>query len=1225
MLISPKNGNFTNCFSEDPLPEGLILDSLSCYVSGIPSSLVSNLTVNIVSNDSAYGSFLLTITRCNSNSFEILRTYGQSNVYFEIFTIQDADTGETLVNVTAGTPKKAGSAVSYRFCRSTQSLSIVLASTVYPDWYVGSKLEVFYLLPVQHQKDLLLRCRMDTLAGMPTTFRVDVSYAFNRLSTWKYHFDSLPVNWETSKEVAWPEGTMDSFPSSTNQIQLYKLGFLYHNHVSGTYELSLHYQYGCVVFLNGNEVFRDHLPYGDLSNTTVATGSSSLRYNSIILPTVQKESGEWHSVFVRGRNVITVGLFGPDFSGFQSHFDGSLRFTGEVSQYRSFDMVGEIGGLQSNDNNQRDAGSNWHDTAISSHTGGSAVVDVNHETWVTMSGPCNDSAYILLRFNSSRRETLSRITLTSYFHDPIPGPAGFSLYGRTEDSEPWEFITSLANILWTSKAQTQQFWIHSTKAFNSFRFSSFRGTNGTCDWRLAEIILYTEKYDRSIQPLSFAPLNTYTHMILQPIFPSSSDYFNFHMRPNLPSSLQMDSLSGCINGRFISTLGRKTYSIIAYSFTGDRVVVEWNVTVSDCAFEHSFYTVRALIPDHLEPTYWELHQGESIDDPLIFDSGSLPSGTNEWTFCLDDDFYTFFFVETSGSGWNSPSGFTIATAIDSFPFITGTLPRRAPRETWSNTTVTLWSHQPIQPRTSIWHMFTHEPKASWTSISYNDHDWEAHTTDAIALLPIHSPTLYLRRRFVIEELTMFSILDMQMWFSGGICVYFNGYPVFQMNLPVNFTSSSYATKDHLLTKPTRFSILLRTVDAKDGENVIAVELHRNETSHQVRDFDCILQPILDYFSPITQSYDSLSSSKPYFGTVDNLFDFQAPTIFRPVFQIGTFFQWELENEIQGFNRYGILAANAVMNHTWSLSGRFSGEHEWIPLDIQVNQTFPDRSVVSFELPQAMAGFREYRFEVIGDVNVSVYAMMELFLIYESPLPDQYCPSDIRYRAVAYGDTSYAHCPYGYKGLASRECIAGEWEPENLMNCSLLPPYNFHYSVAGIRIPSHYSMTPVHPSVEGLVNHFTVSPPLPPGMVLLEDGTITGEAVTSAPVRLYQVTAVNSAGSTSTTLLITVYDRYCPMTSLCPKSLVGETCRVPCQLELKDTVGIRTKTCIAVDLEHGEWSSSKGQCGPVGIVIGIAFCIIAVLIFMLIACASYIAKKRNTVKKRIVFATELKNS
>lgn len=269
VLISPKNGNYTNCFSEDPLPEGLVFDSLSCSVHGIPSSLVSNLTINIISGDSAYGSFLLTITRCSSNPFEILRTYGQSSVYFELFTVQDTSTGETLVNVTAETPKKAGSAVSYRFCRSTTSLRIVLASTVYSNWYVGSKLEVFSFLPVPHQKDLLLRCRMDTLAGMPTVFFVDPSYAFNLLSTWKYHFDSLPASWETSTHVSWPEGTMDSFPFSTNQIQLYKLHFLTKDQVSGSYELRLRYQDGCIVFLNGIEVFRDQLPPGEVTNTTI--------------------------------------------------------------------------------------------------------------------------------------------------------------------------------------------------------------------------------------------------------------------------------------------------------------------------------------------------------------------------------------------------------------------------------------------------------------------------------------------------------------------------------------------------------------------------------------------------------------------------------------------------------------------------------------------------------------------------------------------------------------------------------------------------------------------------------------------------------------------------------------------------------------------------------------------------------------------------------------------
>ena len=139
------------------------------------------------------------------------------------------------------------------------------------------------------------------------------------------------------------------------------------------------------MFLNGIEVFRDQLPPGEVTNTTFATGSSPLRYNSIVLPTMKKEAGTWHSVFVKGSNVITVGLFGCDTSGFQSHFDASLRFTGEVSQFRGFDMTGEIEGLESHGNYQQkdvDAETNILNSAAA-HSTASAVIDTDHETWIS--------------------------------------------------------------------------------------------------------------------------------------------------------------------------------------------------------------------------------------------------------------------------------------------------------------------------------------------------------------------------------------------------------------------------------------------------------------------------------------------------------------------------------------------------------------------------------------------------------------------------------------------------------------------------------------------------------------------------------------------------------------------------------------------------------------------------------------------------------------------------
>ena len=52
-----------------------------------------------------------------------------------------------------------------------------------------------------------------------------------------------------------------------------------------SYELRIDYRHGVIAYVNGNEVLRDNMPDGEITSSTLATGSySKLSYRSIIRP-----------------------------------------------------------------------------------------------------------------------------------------------------------------------------------------------------------------------------------------------------------------------------------------------------------------------------------------------------------------------------------------------------------------------------------------------------------------------------------------------------------------------------------------------------------------------------------------------------------------------------------------------------------------------------------------------------------------------------------------------------------------------------------------------------------------------------------------------------------------------------------------------------------------------------------------------------------------------------
>ena len=1190
VLLKPINGNFTNCVSEDPLPEGLHLDLLTCNISGIPTLSTPSLSIRVKS-DVAFGTVNIAVHTCQYNAFEVLRSYAHSCVVFETFLVYDNDTDVVLLNITKDTPKKAPSVVSYRFCLPTTYLRVIVSSIVYDTWYPGSKIDVYSLLPGSLGKDHLMSGRMDNPAGLPTTYYVDVSYVMTYHSSWKYHMDFLPEDWETSTGEDWEAGDAPTFPPSTTQVQVYKHTFQHTGEDRfGVAELNLVYPYGCVILLNGHEVFRENLPQSPITNETVAVQATpSTSSHHVVIQTVVHGQEGWETLLLAGSNVLTVALFGPDrTTGFQAHFDSMLRFTGDLSQFRSHTMVASSEGIEG-------------DPAF--------VLDRDHETFIEMHGECTPSASLTIRFNDSRHEAVSRITLTSFFHHFIPGPTGFTLYARENDQQSWIVVTRVSNILWTNTSQTHQFWIQSSRLYNSFRFTEFEGVDGQCEWRLGEVAFYTEHFARPITPLVYEPLTTFAHLILDPIIPATRDFSYFVISPSLPEGLRMDSLTGRVDGRFPAPQNI-TYFVFARAFNGKEFIVPWKVLIHSCDTGFSFYTLSINAPQHISPTYIELFRGTSNQGERLFQSDDLLTGPNTFTFCLPDDFYTWTFTETTGAGWPWPSGFTLATHLDSFNVVTGTLERWAPFIPYSNTSVTLWTGQPIQPRTSLWSMLANAvPAADWVKPDFNDREWLVDTTALIPRLDLTTPTLFLRRRFTMPNLARFTAFAVEVQFTGGIAIYFNGFRVFSYNLPPHWTAHDNATDDHPFEKRSKFTLPLQAFGAHDGENVLAVELHRNAMSKQHSNFDCLLQPLLNATVAEVFSLESLNSTEPYPrtpGTAECLFDLNTTSLFRPVWHNGTFVEWALESASQPVSAYGLYSTYSTFNHTWVLKARFEGEDDWQIIDRQVDQMVEDRIFTYFPIPQGLAGFKEFRYEVENQQKTTAYQLMELFLFYTAPDTRQgpLCPTiPGKYLAVGSGEVGYTRCPPNYGGVVSRRCQHGKWQKENVTACQLLPPRHLTYPFTDLRIPTRVRTRSPAPSVDGLVQHFSITPALPRGMKLSRQGVIKGITLQAVPAQTHVVTASNSAGSVSFSLSITFFDRFCNATSVCPRSPVGTVCRIPCSLDPAHPVGIHKQTCTALDLETGVWGHVRGVCMSQGAaimaVVGIMLVLLAILILLIL--------------------------
>ena len=137
----------------------------------------------------------------------------------------------------------------------------------------------------------------------------------------------VPANWFNNDMSGWSEGSVDTFPDATTTIQLYKKAFTVatlENYAG--FVLGLRYKFGCVVYLNNHEVFRNGV-VGELSVASVAENIyDDLMYRIVSLPLQRAATSTQAAVshIVQGENVIAVAIVSTT-SMKMSFFDCSLR------------------------------------------------------------------------------------------------------------------------------------------------------------------------------------------------------------------------------------------------------------------------------------------------------------------------------------------------------------------------------------------------------------------------------------------------------------------------------------------------------------------------------------------------------------------------------------------------------------------------------------------------------------------------------------------------------------------------------------------------------------------------------------------------------------------------------------------------------------------------------------------------------------------------------------
>ncbi|NBV57303.1 MAG: lamin tail domain-containing protein, partial [Bacteroidetes bacterium] len=133
---------------------------------------------------------------------------------------------------------------------------------------------------------------------------------------------------------------------------------------------------------------------------------------------------------------------------------------------------------------------------------------------------------------------------------------------------------------------------------------------------------------------------------------------------------------------------------------------------------------------------------------------------------------------------------------------------------------------------------TNELNSEWKSLSFNDGTWSEGPSgfgyddgDDATLIPQGSTSLYIRKKFTVDNLSDMASLILDIDYDDGFVAYINGVEIARAN--INGNPPSYQTttiQDHEAQMynggiPERFSVDDFASILNEGENVIAIQAH----------------------------------------------------------------------------------------------------------------------------------------------------------------------------------------------------------------------------------------------------------------------------------------------------------------------------------------------------------------------------------------------------------------
>ncbi|KAK8803502.1 hypothetical protein WA158_001196 [Blastocystis sp. Blastoise] len=1030
---------------------------------------------------------------------------------------------------------KEGTTQSWTSCEVSGLYRVVLWDDGNNGWEPGAYLDISL---GYEQNNYNLLSRLYLISGTTTTYYVNTKMDLApHDNTWKY----LPVTtvidpaWKTSvfSDAAWSTFTMDNIPTTTSSIILFRKTFtIYSKQNMNGWDLRFKSKAGTVVYINNQEVYRNYLPAGELTTTTTPTGGdTTYKWRGVSGP-MKQINGNTVTIAIGLVNTASTTPSNINFDAYFQFLAGSSNVS-MVSDYSSF------------------CSASWNDGSCDN------VFDYNISTrYISDTHDSVSPRHVGLSFNNQRAVYANKYCVISNWDAPRHDPVDWTVYGSM-DGDTYTQLATLSNVSWEFRQQRQCFYMAlNTQAWIYYKLEFTKAFEIQSENRYAitEFELLLEDLDSIVLPsLSFDPSNlvAYKGIVVPALLVSSEYYSNFRITPALPAGLSMDTSNGYFNGVPTTLLSPTVYTITASNPQGIDVATTITFSIISCQSPNILFGIKLVFEGDAVEASWKLID-PFTNNVIDSQTTSISWATQYFSFCKPAQAYTLELGDSANDGWGN--GYYEVLLEDGTLVSTGTVANgESPKTVTVNVGYLLVLGQ------GQWKYLNDgsEAPSGWNQPSFSDAAWSVGVSGN---LPAHNGiTQYYRHTFTIpNDNNIYAGIEFRFASYAGMIVYINGQNVYSVNMPKtnNIISTTLATAETESYVLYSFSLSVQYGVLQSGVNKIAIEIHKMANVPEINGFDGSISLLATGEYRVKDGSSWCDIDKHDSEGIEKLFDnnIQTKVVTGPRC-VGSIFEWLYNNNRKEYiNHYKVTNANDCNRRHpsgWKIEGS-NDDNNWTLLHTTSGIFFSSfKQTKSFDFYNENS-YQYYRMVVTECNNPSLSSdsycgdgniQLSEWGLYIDRI-GSVCAADGEYSAALEGDYSYKSCPTGYSGYKRRQCSNGVLGTEESL-CILVEPSELSYSGSPFTFYKNIPLN-IYATIAGAELTVSISPSLPSGIVLnTVTGALSGTPLVESSLTEYTITATNSAGSISATIMIQVSSAKCSSENGWPLTDAGQTATQPC--------------------------------------------------------------------------------